>query len=251
MNYLTMTLKKELSLVVLAIDDFTDRVITGSGIRMVTEEGGKRSIRKADGYHVFCDLPAQEITICVEGPMYQKQQIRVKPDGGKQIVRVRMIPGPAYPIPGGTTCVRGKAEPGTELRFYFPDPKKSCKLLRDYDPEKHKDRMGLFRPSGIFPEGKRMCICARKGKAEFFRVLDREEEECVLEHPLSQAYRKIGTSVYPVYETKAGEDGRFYLYLRGLTGEECSCVMQIIRGEAPPEERPLSLKAGRENRLDL
>ena len=134
MRYVTMGLKREVSLVILPIDDFTGRVITGSAVRMYTEDG-KPSIRKEEGYHVFCDLTAPEIRISAEGPLYQKQVFTVPLGGGVQIRQIRMLPGRCYPIPSGATCLKGRLPAGTRLRLYFPEQKKGYKLLYDYDPE--------------------------------------------------------------------------------------------------------------------
>ena len=250
MRYVTMGLKREVSLVILPIDDFTGRVITGSAVRMYTEDG-KPSIRKEEGYHVFCDLKVPEIRICAEGPLYQKQTFKVSLGGKVEIRQIRMLPGRCYPIPSGATCLRGRLPAGTKLRLYFPEQKKGYKLLYDYDPEKEGKKIRLFCPEKTQLSGKLLCVPGRKKEPEFFRILSWQKEEGELEAPLDQAYKKIGTTIFPVYEARAGEDGNVYLLIRSLPGEGKACVW----AEFPEGEKKkrtcveLTLEAGRENRI--
>ena len=250
MRYVTMGLKREVSLVILPIDDFTGRVITGSAVRMYTEDG-KPSIRKEEGYHVFCDLKAPEIRISAEGPLYQKQVFTVPLGGGVQIRQIRMLPGRCYPIPSGATCLKGRLPAGTRLRLYFPEQKKGYKLLYDYDPEKEGKRIRLFCPEKTQLSGKLLCVPERKKKPEFFRILSWQNEEGELEAPLGQAYKKIGTTIFPVYEAEAGRDGTVFLLIRSLPGEGRACIWAEFPGggEMRTACAELTLEAGRENRI--
>ena len=95
-NFMTVGLKKKVSLVLLPIDDFTDRIITGSQLRMYTLEGNRPAIRKNDGYHVFCDLQGEEADICIDGPLYQRQTLTLPINRETlDIYQVRMVPGPS------------------------------------------------------------------------------------------------------------------------------------------------------------
>ena len=249
MRYMTIGFKRRVSLVLLPIDDFTDRVITGSQLRMYLEEGGRPSIRKPDGYHVFCDLEGSAARICIEGPLYQKQTVELPLGGMATVYQVRMLPNASYPIPSGATCIRGRLKPGSRIRLFFPEQKKSYKLLYDYDPEEKGLSLSLFNPELVPLEGKTLCICSRE-KEEFFRVKGQAEEICELEEPLQESYRKIGTSIYPVYEAFAEADGGFYLPIRSIPVESGNCVVRIAEGDGQQERcLTLTLTAGKENRI--
>ena len=222
-------LKKTVSLVILPIDDFTDQIITDAKLRMYIQESQKPSIRKADGYHVFCDLDGEEVHICMEGPLYQKQILRLPLDGETQIFQVRLLPGATYPIPAGSTCLRGTLKPGSRFLLFFPEQKRSFKLLYDYDPQNRNRELSLFQPARSCLDGKLLCIRNKGEQMEFFRVEMQKGEVCRLEEPLSGIYKKIGTSVYPVYEAFAKEDGSLYLPIRSLPGEECRCTCYVER----------------------
>lgn len=250
MRYMTVGFKREVSLVVLPIDDFTERVITGSTLRMYTEEGKRPSIRKPDGYHVFCDLTGSTVRICVESPLYQKQIVEFPLGDMAKVYLIRMLPNESYPIPAGATCVRGKLKPDSRIRLFFPEQKKNYKLLYDYTPGGQDDSLALFCPETVQLEGKTLCIKGAGEEGEFFRVKGQTEENCLLEHPLKQGYKKIGTSVYPVYEAYADAEGCFYLPIRSIPTESGSCTC-LIAGADGKEEicRTLMLKAGKENRI--
>ena len=250
MRYMTLGLNRRVSLALLPVDDFTGRVITGSAVRMYTLEGNKPSIRKEEGYHVFCDLEGTQVQICAEGPLYQKQTLTV-PLGEETVVwQVRMLPGRSYPIPAEATCLKGELSPGSRLRLFFPDQKKGFKLLYDYDPEKEGRRLRLYCPEKTRLDGRLLCIAGKKGEPEFFRIARWQDEEGELEAPLGQTYKKIGTTVFPVYEAEAGEDGSFYLLIRSLPEDGHASVFLKPGGEGAKEiGTELVLEAGRENRI--
>lgn len=233
MEYMTVGLKREVSLVLLPIDDFTDRIITGSRLRVYIKKENRTSIRKPDGYHVFCDLIGSEAEVCLEGPLYQKRILRLPIEHGKSnIHHVRMLPEAAYPLPRGAIVVSGLLPIGAAIRLYVPGKRRGYKLLQDYDPGIRGEELPLFLPCGLSLLGKLMCVCGKEKDLEFFRVTDQKGNISILEHPLSKGYQRMGTDVYPVYEASAGEDGSFYLPIDGLTGEEtCVCVLMGPDGE--------------------
>ena len=249
MQYMTVGLKRKVSVALLPIDDFTGRIITGSQLHVYAGRENMTSIRKADGYHVFCDLSGSEAEICLEGPLYQKQILRL-PIGQDEpkVYRVRLLPGSAYPLPPGTTIVSGVLAAGSVIRLFFPGQKKGYKLLQDYDPGMQGEEISLFQPHEISLSGKTLCVHEKERDMEFFRVSDQKGNVCILEHPLLKAYQKTGISIYPVYEAAAGADGSFYLPISGLTREETSiCVLT-----RPGEEKKICeivLMAGEVNQI--
>ena len=249
MSYMTIGLKKAVSLVLLPIDDYTDRIITGSELWVYTTEERLSSIRKADGYHVFCDLPGNETEVCLEGPLYQKKILRF-PIGRDRsyIFQVRMLPGICYPLPKGTTVIKGALPPGSMLRLFFPGQRKKWKLIKNYDPQTEGKELSLYLPYEVFLVGKTMCIGGKDKDWEFFRVADQKKNIATLKQPLSRAYYKTDTCVYPVYEADVSEDGNLYLPIGGLTGEvPCVC---ILLGEDKTEQVcEFVLAAEKENQI--
>lgn len=249
MQYMTIGLKKKVSLALLPIDDFTGRIIQGSQLRVYLKEENISSIRKQDGYHIFCNLSGSEAEICLEGPLYQKRVLRLPIGQEKpEIYPVRMIPGNAYPLPEGTTIVSGILPEGGVLKLFIPGQKSGCKLLHDYDPGIQGEHLSLFRPFEVLLAGKTMCIRDKEKNHEFFKITDRKDNICILEHPLSTTYKKINTGVYPVYEITGGEDGEFRLPISGLTGGEVG-IGYLTRAGKEEKTCEIALMAGKENRI--
>lgn len=246
MDFMTISLKREVSLVLLPIDDFTEQIITGSQIRMYTEEGNRPSIRKADGYHVFCGLPDKMVRICIDGPLYQKQTLEFPTGYDGNVYQVRMLPAAGYTIPSGATCVKGRLKPGSRMRLFFQEPKKSYKLLYDYEPGKQGKNLSLYCPDTARLEGRTLYITEQGKEGEYFRVAAKQQEICRLEEPLHRKYKKIGTSVYPVYEVYAGNDGSFYLPVRSIPADG-RCICMIAGKDGKEKMKELTLTAGKEN----
>lgn len=249
MQYMTIGLKRKVSLILLPIDDFTGRIITGSKLRVYLKEENVSSIRKQDGYHIFCNISGSEAEICLEGPLYQKQILRL-PIGQEKpkVYPVRMFPGIAYPLPKETTIVSGTLPEGGVLKLVTFGQKRGCKLLHDYDPGVQGESLSLFRPFETFLVGRTMCIRDKEKNYEFFKITDQKGNICIPEHPLSKTYRKIGTGVYPVYEITGGEDGEFRLPINGLTEEEIG-IGFLMRAGIEEKSCEISLMAGKENRI--
>lgn len=249
MEYMTVGLKRKVSLALLPVDDFTGKIIQGSLLRVYLKEENVSSIRKQDGYHVFCDLSGNEAEVCLESPLYQKQIIKLPIGQEKPNVHiVRMLPGISYPLPQGTTIINGALPKSSVLRLFIPVQKRGCKLLGDYDPDMQGAELSLFSPSRMSFMGKTMCICDKDKNYEFFRITDQKGNICTLEHPLSKVYQKRDSSIYPVYEITGGEDGSFYLPISGLTGEAV-CVCILMRAGKEEKTCEMTLVTGRENRI--
>ena len=249
MQYMTIGLKRKVSLILLPIDDFTGRIIKGSKLRVYLTEDNIPSIRKQDGYHVFCNLSGSEAEVCLEGPLYQKQILRLPIGQGKlQIYPVRMLPGIAYPLPEETTIISGTLPEGGVLRIFTLGKKRECKLLCDYDPGIQGECLSLFQSFEMSLEGKTMCIRDKEKNHEFFKITEHKGNICIPERPLSKTYQKIGTGVYPVYEITGGEDGEFRIPISGLTGEEVG-IGYLLRAGKEEKTCEIALMAGKENRI--
>lgn len=249
MQYMTIGLRRKVSLALLPIDDFTGRIIKGSKLRVYLKGENISSIRKQDGYHVFCNLSGSEAEICLEGPLYQKQTLKLPIEQEKsQVYPVRMLPGIAYPLPKGTTIVSGMLPEDGALKLFTFGQKGGCKLLCDYDPGIQGDSLSLFQPVGMSLEGKTMCIRDKEKNYEFFKITDRKGNICILEHPLSRTYQKIGTDVYPMYEITGREGEEFRIPISGLTGGETGIGFLMREGK---EEKicEIVLMAGKENQI--
>lgn len=242
------------SLVVVAIDDFNNKPISGNKLR-VWIEGEKPAIQKQEGYYVFVNLKRNEFILNLEGGLYYKQQIPIDEKKLSQytgkVVKVRMIPNRSYPIPQNTTCIEGKAENDMMILAYSEAYAEPYKLLYQYP--KGEEEMSIFHPEDVDIEGKMLLI---KNKAEtqmeFFRVEEKKEEEKKLysiERPLEFAYKKIGTVIYPVYMIETDKNGDFYLPIDNIYAEKIAFT--FCRADNTQKRKIMELITGRVNKIDL
>ena len=247
MQYGMVGLKRMVSLVILPIDDFTEKVITDAKLRVYTEQGKRLAICKEDGYRIFCDLKESKVKICAEGPLYQKQTVEFLVSGASVVFKLRMIPNSGYPIQRGVTSIRGFLKPKSKIQLFFPELKKKYKLLYDYAIEEQKRSLSLFFSEAVSLEGKLLYI-QNKEEGEFFRVTGQTDENVQIDRVLQKSYKKIGTTIYPVYEVFAEEDGSFYLPIRGLLEGENLCNCRILEGDEEKEVcKKIFLQGGKEN----
>ncbi|NLL17524.1 MAG: hypothetical protein GX262_00680 [Clostridia bacterium] len=253
--YISHSFVRKVSLVVLTIDDFTGKPIPGSNVRVYIE-GERPAIKKNDGYHVFVNLDRPAVTVHAVGGQYNPRSIRCDlstSEDNYTFLKLRMIPNRSYPIPQNTTCIEGKAAPGSLIRIFCHEG--AYKLLYDYKKEKGSDnrRISIFHPDDMDMEGKLLHITDSGGKnRELLRitgVLDKENKLYLLEKELSADYKKIGTSLFTVYETGADQNGSFFLPIANTYKEKCLYTCEAI-GEKPVSAE-LELESGRVNKIDL
>ena len=250
---LNARIRRKVSLVLLLIDDFSNKEITGSNARAWIF-GEKPPVRKPEGYFVFTNLNQPEVEVSIEAGLYESRTLWVKlqEDVSYTFLKVRLTPNRSYPIPRDTTCVEGKAEPGSLIRIVCLEDSKPMKLIYDYRREESGgSKISIYHPETVDIEGKALYIENSKSGAEFFRVLQKGEENGAyeVEQPLSRDYRKIGTAIFSVFDCTADERGYFFLPLpyAGREGNRFLCEAQgkeILRKEC-------QFKAGVINRLDL
>lgn len=232
------------SLILVMIDDFTDRNITDSALS-IQADNGQRPIKKENGVYIFINMPQGSAGICVEGFYYRKKRIEVFVKEGQEgvICPVRMTPNRQYPIPADTCCLEGRAEPGQMLKFYRRNEPKPWKLLKNYEQEAFIE---IFT-GGPAAEYRVLYLEEKGERGEFFETKEADGQKYRLESPLTSAYKKIGTKIYPVYSVTADEQGEFFLPIAGaFTGEtELCCYV----GEGT--KKIVSVEAGKRNRLEL
>ena len=241
------------SLIVQLVDDFSGRLITDGSVR-VSIAGQKPPLRKKDGFFVFMNLPnGLAVTVNAEGGVYEPECTAAvagrNADGAVHTLRMRMTPGRAYPVPADATRIEGTAEAGCAVRITCRKAAHAMKLLYDYAPEQER-AISIFHSPAEDLIGRLLLIDDGKN-SEYFQVSVQGEEagDYRLVAPLSRAYKKIGTSIYPVYSANADGAGRFYIPIAGLREKEYlfSCTALGSR----QVDLEAVLKTGMSHRLDL
>lgn len=212
-------------LVLILYDSFMDRPADHTPFRVSTSQ--KLSmVKKAGGYIVCVNPPEEEFTITIESHLFYPVSLKFGPLGKQGpcvIQKIRLIPGPGYPAPAGAVAVEGCAVPGSTVFFACEAREQAFKLLRDYRrPEGGK--ISIYHGENVEPEGKRLWIVSAQvpeGEILLVGPAAGGENAFLLETPLSHDYEKTGTSLYPVYEGRAGKDGYYRVLLKDVP---CRCL---------------------------
>lgn len=172
-------LSRSLSLAVRVTDGVTgSRPVHEPEVRV--REVAERPARNLSGYHLFFDLPDEEVTVTAKGgDRYHDASTTVDldPEGDSvhdpgDAVELALVPTPSYEFPAGLTRVRGTvfdgstAVPGAEVTvaghsqtttttgagefvYYFDDVDSSEIVRADIDGDNGEER--VYRPSGSDP----------------------------------------------------------------------------------------------------
>ena len=255
-NYISDSFTRKVSLVVLVIDDFTGKTVLGSNVRVYID-GAAPAIKKPDGHHVFVNLDKPVVTVHAEGGQFNPRSIPCHLNSNEEqytFLKLRMIPNRSYPIPPNTTCIEGKAAPGSLIKIFCRDANTAYKLLYDYQKEETDNRvLSIFHPDDVDMEGKLLNISDSKGQnQELLRIIgvvDQDNKMYLLENELSTNYKKIGTSLFSVYETVADKNGSFFLPIANTYKEKYLYACEA-KGEKTVSLE-LELDSGRVNKIDL
>ena len=233
------------SLVLVMLDDFTDRKITDSSL-IIRSGNGLAPVKKGNGIYIFMNLPEGNLGFFAEGPYYCRKELDVWIEAGQEgvIYPVRLTPNRYYPVPSGTCCLEGHTEPGEKLLFYRSNEPKPWKLLKNYEKEK---TIEIFTGSSQSVEYRMLYLEGKDGKGEFFEVEHADGQQYHLKAPLKSEYKKIGSKIYPVYTVTADENGDFFLPVAGFTTGEIELVCRMGNGKSST----FQVEAGKRNRLGL
>lgn len=242
------TVSFHVSLVVLPIDDFTGRPITGGQVRIFIP-GQRPPVVKSDGYHVFANLQKPRVKVCCESALYtpRTEEIILSAEKNPLVVKLRLSPNASYAVPPGATCVVGKAPPGRRIRFCSTDSADVYRLSGEYiHTGDASDTLSIFNPKHRELEGKTMLIRDKNGQQEYLTVAGLKEDTYRLAEPLQHDYKKADAVLHPVYETYSNSMGDFFLLLGSSKGEEVLWSWEI---EGDKKLREIVLTPGRTSRL--
>ena len=244
---------------VLVIDDFNDKILSGSAVQVRIVGLPDKPIRKSDGYFVFTTGRNEIRQIEVESHFYHKAVINLEPgklNPQRPVLKVRLQPNRLYAAPGNVTFLEGRAKPDSEIQVIPEIHHQNLKLLYDYQKDgKTEDReISLFQAEKKDLAGKNLAIREKEQKEpEVFQILettDQEQGTFLLAEALSKGYKKAGTTILPVYTTKADARGEYFLLLPGIEGKEaCPCRIRCLADKETTIKATLT--PGQGNRQDL
>ena len=230
-NYMGRRVCTRAGLAVMACDGLTGRPAEAGVLRICGLEG-IRVEKKAGGILVLLDTPVHPFKIRLESPIYDGEELEIRPEGTACIMKkVYLNPGPAY-LPGpGVLCLSGRAEPGEMVYASVDGKDKKIRLLKD-SGKKGGEGLWLYSSTGEELSGRLIClISGDSGKKEWVRLGDQLEEPSGYRTrtALQNDYKKTGTKVVLVYGGRADprgfyrillpeSEGTVYAWSRGVDG---------------------------------
>lgn len=240
------------SLVILLIDDYTNKVVNDKSV-FVSIEGAAKPIQKSEGYYIFLNLDRTKVDLTIKSDRYTEESRLIDLstiNNTDPVLKIRVKPSRNYPLPEGTTSIQGVAEPLSEIRVVCDNLQKYYRLLYDYDPKENNEAIRVFNPEKTDLDGKVFLISDKDDNSEIFSIIatkDRENDSYHLEAPLGRSYKKAGTKISPIFITKADEKGEFFIPLWNLGEEPAKCECEMIGKEKIRES--ITLETGKVNRL--
>lgn len=223
-------MKRNVSLVLVPIDDLTSKVITKNHITPWIE-WEKPPIWK-QGVYVFTDIRQTEFTVHIESGRYQAMAYPVTLElGHMKEIKIRLTPSCLLPENGLAATIRGTGTPGETVSFYSESRNQGYRLARDYKPG---ELMLLYHGETLDFSGKKAVL--RDKNKEVFLQMGAKSEENGMEYPISileledisrdkktemQEFRKVESILSLVYETTVLKDGTFMLYVPMVPNDSC------------------------------
>lgn len=250
------TVQIRVSLVLRFFDSFTNQPIGGSGLRVEIPEA-LSPVKKPDGYYVFTGISGEWVRVSAGGPWYGRRNFEVplrQDEEPVQVRKIRLYPNASCPLPAGTTCAYGKAEPGEILAAYCPGDGDYKRLL--YDVTKGAEEISLYGREEEDLEGCVFCLLdAGETEGEFLELgeqIERARGIYRLKAPLSAGHKKIGTKLVPVRQAEADPEGNYFLPLsvRGSGSREYVFWRKSIGRRPTPRLTRKELAEGVRNRVD-
>ncbi len=227
-------MKWKLSLVIVPVDDYTNKVLTEDKLRislkMKTDLIGTRTKTAMwkQGFYVFFDVKEQDVIIQIESKFYQSQVLHLTLDPNAVLKQtIRLVPNELYGNLEDYTILIGKGHPGEQVKFYCNQLTEKFRLARDYQNE---NTLELTHHYSFDFSGKEIWIKGRE--QEWFTTLGTRLEDSDSEYritPLNSNIRRVEAIIYPVYQTKCKEDGTFILFLP--EGEKETFQGRFVCGE--------------------
>lgn len=238
-------------LAVVLYDDFTGAPIKNSAVH-VTSSQGIRPVIKVGGYYVFLNCSGNVMDIRVESPFYWPRQVSADlGTGGKcPVVKLWLIPSPAYPMPPGTTFLEGRAKPDCLIQVACRSSDGELKLLYDYDGG---TIISLYDSRHVDLEGKTLYLEDKTKATSAYITLttcmDASQGIYGVYTPLGIPFSKMGTNLYPVYSGLSDQAGFYRLLLQKVPMAECEGICRI-NTEDGEELRTITIQQGCGHRLD-
>lgn len=241
-------IKIKVSVVVILIDDFTDKIIP-AGQAVVAIEGEKKPILKSDGYYVFTNIQKKEI--CIHAEMFGYQNVKmcktINEEGQMEIIKIHLVPNENYHFDEAVTFVKGVSKPYGIIEMVFRNNRTPLRLLEDYEG-KTKDCIRIYNPLCLEVADKKLVI-ETGDKFEIVSVIEKKENDyyCISD-VLKNDYKKSDTSIHMVHRIICDETGQYQVPIPRLINKD-KVVCEILENDKI--KKKVSLEFGCVNEINL
>lgn len=243
--------RNRVSLVLLPIDDFTDKVITEKVVNVRIANSNLKPIRKQDGFIVFTNIEESDIVVIIGGYFYNTARVEIdmtRLNELSPIIKVRLKPNEQYYFPKNITCLRGKTTPNTTLTVIHKSKFNTFRLFEDN--KKGSINIKIYNPINLDLEGRDFIITDKssKSKEEFTIVeYDDENKTYILNKSLKKEYKKEVCMIIKIDHIDVFEDGKFFLPLRNIVSGENTITIE----NNSKARKDIELEEGIINNIDI
>lgn len=222
--------RNRVSLVLLPIDDFTDKVITEKVVNVRIANSNLKPIRKQDGFIVFTNIEESNIVVIINGYFYNTARVEIdiaRLNELAPIIKVRLKPNEQYHFPKNTTCLMGKTIPNTILTVIHKSKFNKFRLLEDN--KKGKADIKIYNPINVDLEGRDFIITDKSSRSrEEFTIVEYNDENktYTLNKTLKKEYKKEVCMIIKIDYIEVFEDGKFFLPLRNIVSGENTITVE-------------------------
>lgn len=224
-------MRTRVSLVLVPIDDFTDKIITEKLVNVeINGNNVRQAIRKQEGFFVFTNITQSNVNITIKAYSYNIAKLEVDINKLKKlnpIVKVRLKPNNQYKFPDGITCLSGNTIANTTIKIMY-----KCKnnLFMLFEDNKEKSSsIRIYNPLNIDLEGKNFIITEKNSKInEEFNIVQFDEEKnlYILNEPLKKLYKKETCEILKIDYIDVFEEGTLFFPLKNFTDDKREIIIQ-------------------------
>lgn len=237
----------DVPLVLLAVDDFTGKIIRSPDIRIVVPGAG-RPIIKPDGFWVFPDLRKPFVQATLYGERYQRQTFPVDVAALPKhhpVQIIRVLPSRAYPFPPDTVWLEGEIPEDATLFAAAEGARGTVRLRRDC--RAGDELITVFQETRKNLSGRTYLLTAAEEKDWITLTAPAESENGIyrLKTPLAHSYGKINALLSPAVTYASDAMGTHFLIAFAADGTKTRISLHCrLTAGSRREEAVFSVRAG-------
>lgn len=247
---------QRVSLVILPVDAFTQRVIVCREFE-ISVEGARRSVRKPEGFWVFTDHLSEYATVTLKGRCYREMRVRVRLaslEAKNLVQKVYVLPDRDYPFPADTAYMEGSLPEHSVLTAAGRYGAGVRKLEKDC--EKGQETLAIYQGAQTDLTDTVYLMAGAREELSDWVELARPEDAAGgsyrLRTPVEHSYLRTGTNLMPAVRHVTDWMGTSYFI--AVPGDAQSGTVPVrchLTREDGEQDFDISLEKGKILRRDF